>query len=181
MEIKVTRKEIAGFVKSLGLKPAYEKRVMAIVDAVGVDGFADSTTLAWSGAYKALHPDNKYGLGDDSVKTLAKVQKFVRDLKFGKRVEDWNAAAKETDVKKRVEALEVEVKALEARKDELTKNVAERMAQLQGMTFEFTRAQMRVIADEMELHNLETVDLRMINDFWKVWGFREFGKKENKQ
>lgn len=184
--MEVSMQEINKYLDGLALSPIMRKRVKAILKELGANGFEKTTGGQWEGAYKRVcpaRPNRKYSLGKETYKVLAGVQKFIGNARFTAQVEHSKEVAETRAAENRVQSLEEKARSLEARKEELERAVLGLQEQAAKLTCTFTRKQMRVIADEMELHGLDFVNLAKINAFWETWGFAEVqeGGRSNEQ
>lgn len=151
---KVTKTELIRHLRGLGLSGMQQRRIEGVLRFMTIEEFETSSSLKWDSLYKGTHKGSKYGLGKTTCKTLAALQTWISNQKFGKRVDE---QTKETE-EKRMASPEVQAKITEAK--EAVENPV------------FTRKQIKALSDMMEFCELETVNLRTIAEFFKAFGVK---------
>ena len=153
-QVTVTKTELIRHLRGLGLSRMQLNRVEGVLGLMTIEEFATSSSMKWDSLYKMNHKESKYGLGKATCKTLASLQTWISNQKFGKRMEEQAQAAEE----KRMASPEVQAKITEAK--EAVENPV------------FTRKQIKALSDMMEFCELETVNLRTIAEFFKAFGVK---------
>lgn len=155
---KVTKTELIRHLRGLGLSGMQQRRIEGVLKFMTIEEFETSSSLKWDSLYKGTHKDSKYGLGKTTCKTLAALQTWISNQKFGKRVDE---KAKEAE-EKRMASPEVQAKIAEAKEAKLNPT--------------FTRRQIKALSDFMEYCELESVDLRMVNEFFRAFNVPDLEK-----
>jgi len=155
VELPVTQDEINKWIVDAGLKAVTAKRLCNVIDKLGIDGFAASGKGVWNETYHTCVESN-VDLGKAGLKVFEDCARFIKERKFQKKLE----------IRKQEKA-KAEEAAMEA---ELAKKVAEDEKRINP---KFTRAQMKKVADFMEMEDIPEVDLRWVNDFFKMFPVKE--------
>lgn len=152
---KVTKTELIRHLRGLGLSGMQQRRIEGLLKFMTIEEFETSSSLKWDSLYKGTHKDSRYGLGKTTCKTLAALQTWISNQKFGKRVED---QTKEAEAKQMTSP---EVAAHVKRVDEAVEQ--DKLNPL------FTKQQVKKLYDFMELEDIKMVDLRYVNTFFKMF------------
>lgn len=160
-ELVVTQDEINKWIVDEKLKPVTAKRLCRVIDSVGINAFASMDKAAWNAEYRMLNPGSSIDLGKAGLKIFEKCATFIKERKFQKKLE--------------LKAQEEARAAEEAAAADAAKKVAEKEKRLNPM---LTRHQMRQVADFMDMEDITEVDLRWVNDFFKMFPKEEQPKED---
>lgn len=136
---------------------------LRIAREIGEKDFLDSTSGQWLEAYRKVRPNSSVDVGKDrvdAIKCLMHVMKAIRK-------EEREAEAK---AKADREALEREQAELKAKAE------AEHQAEVEREAREnprFSKPQIKALADFMELSSVESVDLKLAQDFVRAFTVKE--------
>lgn len=159
-ELSVTQGEIDRWVADSGIKAVTAKRLFRVMQRLGIDEFATADKAAWNETYHKCM-ESGTDLGKTGLKVFEDCARFIKERKFQKKLE----------IRKQEKA-RAEEAAMEA---ELAKKAAEDEKRINP---KFTRAQMKKVADFMEMEDIPEVDLRWVNDFFKMFPKEEQPKED---
>lgn len=136
---------------------------LRIAREIGEADFLDSTPDQWLAAYRKVRPGSSVDVGRDriaAIKALMYTMKMIRK-------EEREAAKAKAEEHDRLEREQAELKA---------KAEAEHKAEVEREAREnprFSRPQIKALADFMELSSIESVDLKLAQDFVRAFIVKE--------
>ena len=136
---------------------------LRIAREIGENDFLESTPGQWLEAYRKARPNSSVDIGKDRVDAIKCLMHIVRTI----RKEEREAEAKAKAEHETLERKQAELKA---------KAEAEHKAEVEREAHEnprFSKPQIKALADFMELSSVESVDLKLAQDFIRAFTVKE--------
>lgn len=136
---------------------------LRIARDIGEADFLDSTPDQWLAAYRKVRPDSSVDVGRDRIAAIKALMYTMKTI----RKEEREAAKAKAEEHDRLEREQAELKA---------KAEAEHKAEVEREAREnprFSKPQIKALADFMELSSIESVDLKLAQDFVRAFIVKE--------